>query len=140
MKTIRKQLTWLLPALAVFMIGALVLSRVIKPETDQQPQRTISAEQAADYIGKYVEVCDDVIQATHATGIDGSPVFLNFGDAHPNQIFTVVIWERFHSLWPQTPHRMFDQQYVCAEGEIELHQGTPQIEVRSPDRIRIEQK
>ena len=142
MQKIRKQLKWLLPVLAVFMIGALLLSRVVQPDTDRRgaAQHSISPEQAAEYEGRFVEVCGEVVQATHATQIGGSPVFLNFGDAHPNQVLTVVIWQRFHSLWPQAPHRIFDGQFICATGDIEIHDGTPQIEIRHPGRIQIAQR
>jgi len=137
MKVLRKQLKWLLPVLAVFLAGALIISRVIQPEMDPQPLVSISPGEAIDHVEKYAEVCGMVTQATEMPQIGGSPVFLNFGGIHPNQDFTVVIWQRFHDRWPQPPQHIFDAQSVCVEGEIELHQGTPQIEVSRPDHIRI---
>jgi hypothetical protein len=137
MKSIRKIRVWLLPALAVFLAGSLILSRVIRPDPQQHPVASVSPAEAERYVGSYAEVCGDVVQATFAREIGGGPVFLNFGDAHPNQDFTVVIWQRHHDRFEQPPHRLFRDQYVCAEGDITLHQGTPRIEVRDPARISI---
>ncbi len=137
MKSFRNSLKWALPAVVVFMAGSLILSRVIKPDPEPAPEVSIEAHEASDYAGSFAEVCGLVVQATHATNIGGNPVFLNFGDVHPNQDFTVVIWERYHRRWDRPIHPQFEGQPVCVEGEIRMHEGRPQIEVNRPENVRI---
>ncbi len=137
MKSLRRNLKWALPAAVLILAGSLILSRVISPDPEPQPTVSISYEEAAEHAGTYAEVCGVVAEAVLASHIGGNPVFLNFGDAHPNHVFTVVIWERYHARWDRPLHMMFDGEPVCIEGEISMHNDRPQIELSRPERISI---
>ncbi|AXJ00253.1 hypothetical protein CYPRO_0976 [Cyclonatronum proteinivorum] len=140
MRSLRKILIYLIPVFALLMIGSLIFSRVIRPDASQLPAVTLDYTQAADHIGQRAQVCGEVAQARLAQEIGGSPVFLNFGAPHPNQSFTVVVWERDYSRWTEAPHRQFAQGYVCAVGEISEHQGRPQLVVRQQQHLFFGQR
>lgn len=140
MKKIRKSLKVVLPLMAVIMIAGLILSRVYSPSgspATAEPEERISSSDAADYIGRTVEVCGDVASADHIPSIGGEPTFINFGRPHPDQEFTAVIWGRNRGNWSTPPEQLYQNRRVCVTGEVEMHEGTPQIEASHPDQFRI---
>lgn len=128
-----------LPFLVVLMVAGLILSRVYSPERAAvpEPEATITAMQAAEFEGKVVEVCGFVAGVTHRPDIGGSPTFINFEDEHPNQVFTAVIWGDYRNAWRTTPAENYLNRTICVTGRISMHEGTPQINLRTPEQVRI---
>jgi DNA/RNA endonuclease YhcR with UshA esterase domain len=138
MKSFRKWIKRLLPVIAVFMIAGLILSRVFSPESSElPPEATIQYTQAADFEGRVVEVCGLVAGADYAEHIGGQPTFLNFGAAHPNQVFTVVIWGDDRPRWLRPPELKYAGAEICVTGRVRMHRGIPQIVADNPHRIEI---
>lgn len=118
------------------MVVGLILSRVYQPESSSpEPEVRIDAEEAKDYIGTPAEVCGEVASAEYVAQLGGKPTFLNLGRAHPNQLFTIVIWENDRAKWTEPPEKQYENREICVRGRIEMHEGTPQIVVESPDQI-----
>lgn len=139
MKNIRKRLTYFLPALIVLMIIGLVLSRIHQPESSvTEPEVQITADEAHNHIGRAAEVCGKVASADYSRQIGGRPTFLNFGQPHPDQLFTAVIWGDNRPKWPNPPEKHYLDRKICITGQIEMHEGTPQIVVHSPNQIKAQ--
>lgn len=134
----RKYFKFILPIVILIMVIGLVLSRVYQPEPGiPEPEMRISANEAKDHIGKAAEVCGEVANARFISNIKGQPTFINFGLPAPNQDFTAVIWGINRSKWKQSPENIYFGNEVCVLGNIESHEGTPQIEVLNPDQIKL---
>jgi hypothetical protein len=137
MKQLRKSIKYIFPVLAVILLVALILSRVYRPSTALNPEGTIEAQDASEYIGKIMEVCGTVNSSDFRNDIGGKPTFLNFGRPYPDQYFTVVIWGDHLHKWQYSPHTYYSGRFICVTGRIEQHENTPQINVNSPDQISI---
>ena len=138
MKAFRRWIKRVLPVLAIVMIAGLILSRVFSPDPGEiRPETTISYNQAADFVGSVVEVCGIVAGADFADHIGGQPTFLNFGDVHPNQKFTVVIWGDDRPRWLQPPEQKYRNAEICVTGRVDMHRNVPQIVVDRPGRIVV---
>ena len=136
MKRFRKALKYLMPVIAVVMVAGLILSRVYQPEPARtMPERSVNAREAAEYAGRYVEVCGRVESARHVTQIGGEPTFLNLGRPYPDPCFTAVIWGEDRHRWQMPPEERYLTHTICVTGEVQMHRGVPQIRVRHPDQI-----
>jgi len=135
---IRKSIKYLFPLVAVILIVGLVLSRVVSMDSaPAEPEITISASEASDHIGTVAEVCGEVASADFISQVGGEPTFINFGEPHPNQIFTVVIWGENRHLWQTPPQEAYQNREICVHGQIRLHEGIPQIVAERPEQIKV---
>lgn len=139
MKVFRKWIKRILPFIAIIMIAGLILSRIFSPDSgDLRAETTISYEEAATYVGRVVQVCGIVAGADFAEHIGGQPTFLNFGDTHPHQSFTVVIWGEDRPRWLKPPEIKYKNADICVTGRVTMHRDIPQIVVDRPDRIAVQ--
>ena len=140
MRNFRKIVAYLMPVIVLAMIAGLILSRVYQPEPSRtSPERTVTAREAAQYEGRYVEVCGRVESARHIPQTGGKPTFLNLGRAYPDPLFTAVIWGEDRHRWQMPPEERYLTHTICVTGEVQMHRGVPQIRVRHPDQIRPDQ-
>lgn len=135
---IRKSIPYLLPVLVAILVVGLILSRVIEVGTSSyEPEITISASEASEHIGTVAEVCGDVVSVDFIQEIEGRPTFINFGEEYPNQEFTAVIWfENLHQ-WQTPPDQTYQNREVCVTGQIQDHEGTPQIVVKRNTQLEL---
>lgn len=139
MKNIRKRLKYIFPVLILIMVVGLVFSRIYQPDSvPPEPEVRIDAAEASDYIGTAAEVCGKVASADFVPQVGGEPTFLNLGRAHPDQLFTAVIWGNNRAKWKKSPDQQYVNREICVSGMIEIYEGTPQIIVESPDQIEIQ--
>ena len=74
----------------------------------------------------------------YAASSTGRPTFLNFGRTYPDASrFTVVIWGKYRSAFPSRPEVMYRGKTVLATGTIRMYQGSAQMSIRSPSKLRI---
>jgi hypothetical protein len=95
----------------------------------------IDAREASDRVGQVARVCGTVVDAAHATSVRGSPTFLNFEEAYPDPVFTVVVWQDVRAQFDVPPESAFRGRRICVAGRIEEHEGRPQIVLDDPSRI-----
>jgi endonuclease YncB( thermonuclease family) len=97
--------------------------------------------------GRVVTVEGTVVGAFYATESKGKPTFLDFHDPYPGW-FTCVIWEedretgeairdRFVAAFQPNPESYFLGKRVRVRGEINIYQGTPEIELTEPSQIWV---
>ena len=101
------------------------------------PSGSITARDALQHVGSRKTVCGKVESPTYASSSRGQPTFLNLDKPYPNQLFTVVIWGRDRSNFPNAPEEMYRNQRICATGLIETYRGVPQIEAATSSEVRI---
>jgi DNA/RNA endonuclease YhcR with UshA esterase domain len=93
----------------------------------------VAAEDAADHVGEYVTVVGRVADVFTS---DNDNTFLNFGAAHPRQVFSATVFERYASGFNDL-HRL-EGKRVRITGKIRLYQNKPQIILESPSQLKIE--
>ncbi|MCS7157101.1 MAG: DNA-binding protein [Blastocatellia bacterium] len=104
----------------------------------QSSPPVIEAKMAKEYIGKEATVCGTVVSARYAAVSRGSPTFLNFERPYPDQVFTVVIWGSDRAKFGK-PEVEYKGKRVCVTGKIESYRGVPQIVLKDPQQIRVQE-
>jgi hypothetical protein len=95
-----------------------------------------------DFRGETVAVIGRVASTTFLPEIEGAPTFLNLGNPHPDTPrMELVIWEEnrhsFLSSEASAPETRYRGRRVCAAGTVSLHEGIPQIELRTPRQLLL---
>lgn len=96
----------------------------------------VEATEAASLVGERAVVCGTVVRATYARDTGGQPTFLNLERAYPEQPFDVVVWGRHRPRFQSPPELAYRDRRICVAGTVTTHQGTPRIEVTTPEQIR----
>lgn len=103
----------------------------VPQENIEEPDKIISAKDAADYIGKTVIVEGYIADVVMRPKVN----YLNFDNKFPKHTFTAVIFpkdaENFEDL------NIFRNKNVRVKGKPELYRGKPQIILNSPEQINI---
>lgn len=115
---------------------ALALLPAAGPAAAAEPR--ITAAEAAQHAGEQVKVCGLVAGAKYAERSRGKPTFLDFEKPHPAEVFKVVIWGSDRGKFQQPPETTYARQQVCVTGRIELYRGAPEIIVRSPSQLALD--
>lgn len=107
--------------------------------TPPTPRVCVPAEQANRYYGKEIWVCGVVASVSR---LAYGRIFLNFGRPYPNQVFTVMIDEKYTSafdsrLGPRWENKL-QGRWVCVYGLVKEYQGKPEILPTDPGQIRAE--
>jgi len=96
--------------------------------------QTITPEQAKNYAGQHVKVCGQV--GSTFMRKKGN-VFLNFGNANPNQIFSGVIYSKNTKKFDGNPTNLFKGKHVCVSGIIKLYKNKPEVEVADSGQLIV---
>jgi hypothetical protein len=98
----------------------------------------LTPAEAAQHAGEQAKVCGLVAGAKYAERSRGKPTFLDFEKPHPAEVFKVVIWGTDRAKFKQPPETIYDRQQVCVTGRIELYHGAPEIIVRNPSQLALD--
>jgi hypothetical protein len=96
----------------------------------------VEAVDAHSVVGERAVVCGTVVNAVFASTTRGRPTYLNLDRAYPDQPFDAVIWGRDRDRFPAPPEVAYRGRRVCVAGRVTIHQGTPRIEVGTPEQVR----
>jgi DNA/RNA endonuclease YhcR with UshA esterase domain len=96
---------------------------------------SISASEAASYVGQTKTVCGAVASSKFASSTKGSPTFLNLDRPYPNQVFTALIWGTDRAKFKEPPEVTFQGKRICVTGSIQLYNDKPEIIVNDPSQI-----
>jgi len=102
-----------------------------------QAQKNLSTNDAKDHIGEQGTVCGKVVSTRYAESSHGSPTFLNFDKAYPDQIFTLVIWGSDRSKFGD-PEATYRGHRVCVTGKISAYKGVPEVVATEPAQIKAQ--
>lgn len=100
--------------------------------TPPPPTGIVPWHQADRYVGQTITAEGTVIN-THNTG---KVCFLNFARDWHGQFYIVIFTEALGG-WDQPPQIYFLNRKVRVTGQVHLHNGRPQIRVKSPSQITI---
>jgi hypothetical protein len=119
------------------LVAALLLARHCSSPGPPPPEDlpTYAAGEAAAHAGRHARVCGRVVDAAYASGTEGRPTFLNFGRPYPDPVFTALIWGEDRARFSAPPERAYLDRRICVRGRIEMHEGRPEIVVRSPAQL-----
>ena len=81
-----------------------------------------------------VNICGTVV-STKLTS--KGHIFLNLDKKFPNQIFTAAIWKDNRVNFSYEPHLELAGKCVCVEGSIRMSRGTPTMEVRGEESVKL---
>lgn len=125
--------------LSLLLVVGLLLSRHLVGPTAGNNESAVRAapEEASQHVGDRARVCGPVAEVVQVTEIGGAPTFINLERKHPEQPFTVLIWERDRRRWRVPPEEQYLRRDICVTGQIQMHEGIPQIVVSSPQQIRV---
>ncbi|MBW8034871.1 MAG: hypothetical protein FVQ79_04295 [Planctomycetes bacterium] len=114
--------------------------RQVRAPTTAPDNDYILWNQASSYAGQRKIVCGPVVDSNYARSTSGRPTFLNLGKPYPQAgRFTIVIWGEDRSNFSFSPESYYRGKTICAVGLIELYQGSPEIEVSSPQQIAVDE-
>jgi DNA/RNA endonuclease YhcR with UshA esterase domain len=116
-------------ALACALIFLIAVARATAP--------TISVKDAGDHVGEYITVEGRV--ANVFTSRAGN-TFLNFGAAHPHQIFSATVFERYADAFADEFGDLADLEgkRVRITGKLKVYQGKPQIILESTSQLAVD--
>lgn len=114
-------------------------SNSVMSDYKPDPQKTITAEQAKDYVGKEATVCGVMVSGRFASRSKGRPTFLNLDKPYPQQIFTVVIWGDDRAKFG-TPETALQDKKICVTGKIQSYQGKIETVVSEVYQIKVAQE
>ena len=118
---------------------AVVLAVLAGPGSVAAAEPRITAAEAARHVGEQARVCGRVAGAKYAERSRGKPTFLDFEQPHPAEVFKVVIWGADRGKFGRPPETVYDQKQVCVTGRIQLYRGTPEVIVRSPSQLALDE-
>jgi len=122
----------------------LALALALLPAAGAAPapaaETRLTPAEAAQHAGEPATVCGLVAGAKYAERSRGKPTFLDFEKPHPAEVFKVVIWGADRAKFKQPPETLYAQQQVCVTGRIELYHGAPEIIVRNPSQLALDDR
>lgn len=98
-------------------------------------QKTLTATEAKAHIGEQATVCGKVVSTRSAESSRGSPIFLNFDQPYPDQIFTLVISGNDRSKFDE-PETRYRGKRICVTGKITAFKGVPEVVASEPSQIK----
>jgi hypothetical protein len=97
--------------------------------------RTISAYDAAYYVGDVANVYGNVYEAWYSWQTD--EYYLYFGAPYPHHDFSVVIPGKKARQFNRNPEIFFKGRYIWVTGLISLYDGKPEMIVREKHQIHL---
>lgn len=124
------------------LTASVIKSIKIKDSSDSnENEEAISWKDAGDYIGQTITVKGKVAAVDYSPSSNGSPVFIDIGEAYPAAgRVSAIIWEENQSQFGVSPDN-FDSLYsvgdtIYVKGTIEKYKDAYSIDVYSPEQIK----
>jgi DNA/RNA endonuclease YhcR with UshA esterase domain len=119
------------------LFGLVLTSAILIAPAIVTAQESISAADAAKYVGRKATVCGIVASATFSSRTEGQPTFLDLDQPSPRQTFTAVIWGEDRSGFSSSPEVAYRGKRICVTGLVKSHRGKPEIIVHRPGQIVV---
>jgi DNA/RNA endonuclease YhcR with UshA esterase domain len=138
--------------LLAFAFLCLILPPGLRAQTPDKPQPPVigtiaqpeklkillKAEEAKNYIGETVTVCDIVVDARFLESSATQPTLLNLGAAFPNQHLTIFIAKEVRTSLANKPEEFYQGKKVCVTGKVTEYRGKPQIVLVKKEDMKTE--
>ena len=120
----------------IMMWSAVPMQKSYSSSTHTQGPEVISYQDARKYIGHKKTVEGTIVGTYKHTNTEGGIIFLNFHDPYEGY-FTAVIWSDNWDKFQESPDIFYKNKKVRVTGEIEDHEGSPEIVVNNIDQIEV---
>jgi hypothetical protein len=97
----------------------------------------INIDHASKFVGAEATICA-VVSDTFKPAGDRKNIYINFGGVYPNHKFTVVIFSKDQDKFTYDIVSELKGKEICVSGEISIFNEKPQIIVRVPTQINIQ--
>jgi DNA/RNA endonuclease YhcR with UshA esterase domain len=114
------------------LLSVLVFVGPIQAHTESPPP-VIAPEDASKYVGKAVTV-EGVVAQVSASG--RGTTLINFGAAHPNEVFSAVIFKTARSQFTTDPWSWTGKR-LRVTGTVRLNQTKPEMELAAPSQVQV---
>jgi hypothetical protein len=126
---------------ASFLLALALLLATCTPEgAAARAEKSIAAAEAGQHVNEQATVCGLVAGAKYASQTRGRPTFLDFEKPHPAEVFRVLIWGSDRDKFKEPPEATFNQKRACVTGRIQLYRGAPEIVVRDPAQLTLDDR
>lgn len=102
-------------------------------------QVEVTKETISEHIGDSVKYCGKVASAVLMERMAKAPAFLNIDGAHPNQVFTVVIWKPEREKFSNKPEVFYLDKNVCVYGKLDRYKDRLQVVIQSERQIVVQE-
>ena len=122
--------------LVLFLLAARTTGLFAQgPISDFEGLSIVGWSDADQVVGKTAVITGKIVDVGRAGRVN----FLNF-DARRRDVFKVVVFQEQIDRFPQSLKEMYHNKLVAVRGRVTLYKDVPQIEVASPDQVRIVKK
>jgi len=122
-----------LPMKAFFLILFLSMAFVSYSQVE------VNKENIKEHVGDSIKYCGKIVTAKLMDRMLTAPAFLNVDGAHPNQVFTVVVWKSDRLNFQEKPEKFYLDKNVCIYGKLELYKDALQVVARSEAQIVVQE-
>jgi hypothetical protein len=112
-----------------------VIGAIAKPG---ELKTQIKSEEAKNYRGQTVTVCDEVMDARYLESSASQPTWLHMGAIYPNQHLTIFISKEVRATLGIKPKDYYKGKKICVSGRITAYKGKPQIVLLKKEDIQAE--
>lgn len=91
-------------------------------------------DEAYEHIGEYITLYGGVTKVD-IDSADGNPIFIDIGGEYPDERLTGVIFEEYHSEFPNVESIIGEPVFI--EGELTDYNGTPSIKLTDEGQLSV---
>jgi len=113
-------------------LGICLLSSTIQA----QPPDIVRPHEAIDRVGDIAMVCGVIASTKYLKNTRGSPTYLNFDKAYPDQEFSAILFGKNRKNFVVKPETLTGYQ-ACVYGKIKKYKGKAQIELVIEKQLRV---
>lgn len=108
------------------------------PAPSNLPENAVDWLMTSQHVGETVSIYGPVVDSEYASTSNGQPTFLDLGTFYPDpDRVSIVIWGKNRSNFSPSPEALYEGKRICVTGEVYVYDGVCNIEVTSPDQIKI---
>ncbi len=98
--------------------------------------QTITVNEANKHLGETITVCAKVA-GTYITKGKSKVIYLNLEKPYPDNVFTVVIFEKSADGFDYNPLEFLKNKQICVCAKITLYKDKPQMVVTNQEQISL---
>ena len=106
--------------------------------TGQSCDNPLEWGDASRYLGRTAAVAGPIAAVTYREDVRGQPTWVDLGETFPSpDRLVLVIWGRNRASMSRFLNRVGTGDAICAQGAISEFRGVLQIQIESPNQVRI---
>lgn len=98
--------------------------------------QTLTVNEATKHLGETITVCAKVA-GTYITKGKSKVIYLNLEKPYPDNVFTVVIFEKSADEFAYNPLEFLKNKQICVCAKVSIYKDKPQMVVTKQEQIRV---